>query len=683
MRVNASMSMPFGVRKSVFVISVLVALGIPSVGPAAASSLASPRVVVGVDPSIHAYQVINLSPRDFLPGNKITLSIAGHSLRIALRDSGIMAVSVRNGNSGVRALRGAIEAFPQGEALFTATDTELRGFVSFAGHSFFIEPAQLRTREMVRPTEVIYSAANVTLPSLLTNDALLEPAQGGGMGFQSSSTLGQPNDGRVIADASTLNGTIGGGVETVSPVQTESTLASASGHGNSSRSGSDDSLYYMIRFGIYADSDYCNAYSDWYSRLVSLMNFVSGIYNSLENIQLQIYDGPRCIAGSGSWSSDATTLLSQFNSWCYFTDSVCKTMTDVHMATGKSLNLLGLTYTPNGPGLSMQTVGSDYQKEFTATHEIGHSFYGLHGDAIEWPGTPTCPWYFSIVWPTYEGDCAMKFHFSATNGKAVKAQAMFNMKDWFPYTAQSTTSSDGFYVTSWWVRHPRIPGVGDTADLHYHLWTGGKTVTMEWFVGCRNGAGQAHNCDFGYVTGTISGDTDYSYIGLSLSVTGGWQLWPAYYYNGHYGPYQWSMVQVPVTNAVIAHYDGPDTSADGVQLWDFYAHGPSSTVHTGDTLVFDFFYFNPGTANLNFDPYGIFTAARDASNNNKDFFQTVVLVRPSQVIGGQTFPAQWVHWTGWITVTTTGTWTFWPAYYLNGVGWGPYGWHQISITVSS
>ena len=585
-----------------------------------------------------------------------------------------MAPNVQDANPAVRALKGAIQGYPSGDARFTATSTELRGSLVLGKQQYFIEPAKRQTPGGVQLIEVAYSPSDVTLPPSLTNDTTAEAFRGGNalpQDVSPSNPLGE-----VSPSAGTLagNGTADRSHGTSSVVQAQPPAQQPDGHGNLSRSGGSDPLYYMIRFGIYADTDYCNAYSDWSSRLISLMNSVNGIYNGQVSTQLQIYDGPRCIPGSGSWSSDATTLLSAFSQWCSF-DYACNSMTDTHMATGKTLTpsgTAGATYTPGSRGLSQQTMGSDYQKLFTAAHEIGHSFWGEHSDATVL-GFDWCGLTYSLMTPAYITDCNMKTQFSSTNAKAVKGDVMSERTDWFPYTAQSSTSSDGFYVTSWWVRHPNIPGVGSTIDLHMYFWTGGKTVTINIFIGCRNGPNFNTNCDFGYTgTTTVSGLLTYSYNGLPLGVTGAWQFWPAYYYNGHYGPYQWSMVQVPVKNALVAQYTGPDTS-NGVQVFNFKAWAPSATVHVGDTVIFEFSYNNVGSGNLNFDPYGIFTAARDPSGNNRDFFQTVNLVRPTG----------FTHWIGWITVNAPGTWIFWPAYYLNGVGWGPYGWHQLLITVYS
>lgn len=666
------------VRRSVLVTLVLVALGFSSLTLAAALE-PLPTRVIGVDSSVHAYQIVSLNPEHFRAGSQVIVPVGGRSLSVLLRDSDIMAPGVQKANPGVRALRGSMQGFPSGDARFTATNTTLRGSVGIDGQLFFIEPAQLRTMGGMQSIEIAYSAMDVTLPPTFASDTVPNPA-GGEQARMRYSMLSRPlaplpPTAEKPAGNTTTDGRPGGTPSS----QTELMVQSAAGHhGNSSHPGGSDPLYYMIRFGIYADTDYCNYYSDWPSRLISLLNSVSGIYIGQESTQIQLYDGPKCISGSGSWSSDASILLSQFASWCD-SDSVCHTMSDTHMATGKSLTpsgTMGIAEEPGTHSLSQQTSSTDYEKVHDAAHEIGHNFNGDHGDATSWYGYD-CSIFgnteYSLMWSDYEGDCVSRNTFSSINQKAVKANIMSKRTDWFPYTAQSSTSSDGFYVTSWWIRHPSIPGVGSTIDLNFIFWTGGQTVTINIFIGCRNGPGQGTNCDFGY-TGNIivNGNTGYSYSAKSLGVTGVWQVWPAYYYNGHYGPYQWSMVQVPVTNAVIASYAGPDTS-NNVQLRNFNARAPASTVHVGDTLVFDFTYTNVGSSNLNFDPYGIFTAARDPSNNNKDFFQTVCLLRP--------YLGRVTHWIGWITVTTSGTWTFWPAYYLNGFGWGPPGWHQFSITV--
>lgn len=448
--------------------------------------------------------------------------------------------------------------------------------------------------------------------------------------------------------------------------------------------------YYMIKLGIYADINYCNAVPSWNLQLLQIVQDVNSIYNSEENAMLRMVNGPRCISGSDSWSSDLTTLLNQFFTWCAFSDAPCNDVEVAFLISGKDLSLGGdYTYVGGAkePGKFSALeglFGTSLGRARLASHEIGHNLWGDHAYADSWYDWVCLATGATIMYPWYQGDCSMKSYFSAANRKAIKAQIGSMTTNWLPYTAQTSTSPDELYAAKWWVQYPRIPTSSPWVTVHFYLVNSGsssKTLTYI-FVGCRNGPSQSNNCDFGY-TGQVVIPPQGSYeltVSRQLSVTGVWQLWPAYYYNGHYGPYQWSMAQVPVVNSQVGYYPGPDTSPGGVRLTDFHIWAPSSTVHVGDTLFVDFAYANTLTGYMDFDPYGIFVGARDPSNANRDFGYRILRLWGSQ---STVYPAdQWTVLTASITVSSTGPWVFWPGYYLNG-GWGPYKWHALTISVST
>jgi hypothetical protein len=463
--------------------------------------------------------------------------------------------------------------------------------------------------------------------------------------------------------------------------------------GNKSAGTYPDPTYRVVRMGIYADVGYCNAYPQWNLQLLYLVQQLNAILNGQISGMAMVVAGPTCISGSDQWGNDPGTFMSYFTSWCG-TDTGCKNADYAQLGTTHTwydsnghLILGAADVEPGKLSWIKMDTGTWQQRTISSAHELGHTLWGDHNYADSWSDW-NC-WYeggtdHTIMYEGYSGDCSMKSWYSDTNRKAILSQSRQYAGYTLPYVSQSTTSSDGFYVTQWWARYLAVTSLNTKVDVHFYFvnpTSSGVTIS-NIFVGCRNGPGQNTNCDFGY-TGSVyiaSGSSyEFSVIGKVLGVTGTWQLWPAYYYNGHYGPYQWQMAQVPVVNAVKGTYLGPDTSAQGVQLHAFSVLAPSSTVHVGDTLTVEFYYFNTLSGFMNFDPYGILVGARDPSGNNRDFGQTVLGLwgSSSTSIGiGETTTL-----VASITVNAAGTWVFWPAYYLNG--WGPYQWHAISVSVSS
>ncbi len=459
--------------------------------------------------------------------------------------------------------------------------------------------------------------------------------------------------------------------------------------GAAARSG--DPLYYMVKLGIYADWNYCSQWPAWSTLLLYLVNDVNSLYNSQVNTMLLVVDGPECITGSDSWSSDTDTLIDQFNKWCAG-DSGCASAEEAHLVSGKDLSrggdtsIIGAGMEPGKVSVLEGNWGTITGRKRVASHEIGHNLWGDHAyaDATYTLGCPIPPG-GTIMLGLYVDDCSMKDYFSAANRKAITGQIRYVTTNWLPYTEQTSTSNDGFYATKWWVRYPRVPTLNSQITAHFLFMNPTyNTVTISnIFIGCRNGPGQQTNCDFGYTGQVVLGPLTSREVTVSrqVGVLGLWQFWPAYYYNGHYGPYQWAMVQTPVVNAQVGHYGGPDTSPGGVKLINFNVWAPSSTVHVGDTLFVEYTYWNTLTAHLDFDPYGIFVGARDPSGGSRDFGLTTLRLWGSQSTSTCQGCFEATTMTASITVSSTGSWVFWPAYYLNG-NWGPYQWHKLTVSVS-
>ncbi|MBU1895433.1 right-handed parallel beta-helix repeat-containing protein [Patescibacteria group bacterium] len=116
-------------------------------------------------------------------------------------------------------------------------------------------------------------------------------------------------------------------------------------------------------------------------------------------------------------------------------------------------------------------------------------------------------------------------------------------------------------------------------------------------------------------------------------------------------------------------YSGPDTSSTGVELTNFSVSGSNKV---GGTLNVQYTFRNTKLYSLDFSSAGIFVGSRNASGVNKDFGFVQKTLSPGE---SYTFSASTI-------VDSTGTWHFWPAYSYAG-GWGPYMWHDITVSVTN
>jgi len=89
----------------------------------------------------------------------------------------------------------------------------------------------------------------------------------------------------------------------------------------------------------------------------------------------------------------------------------------------------------------------------------------------------------------------------------------------------------------------------DTITVRFTLKnTGGTTMTFSPYgilVGCRDP--QGYNRDFGHQTEVLDpGESVTREATIVVDKPGTWHFWPAYYYNGHWGPYKWQELTLDV-----------------------------------------------------------------------------------------------------------------------------------------
>ena len=179
-----------------------------------------------------------------------------------------------------------------------------------------------------------------------------------------------------------------------------------------------------------------------------------------------------------------------------------------------------------------------------------------------------------------------------------------------------------------------------------------------------------------------SGQT-YKFTGTYTPQSGGvWTLWPAYKVSGHYGPSPWiTITPTAYYEYDEAHWIGVDTATSTANVDLFYRFYILTTVSTptvGSTVTISVSMYNgqTGTGTTVFG--NLFVGCRNDAWQNKDFGysgqQTLTQASYSLCTGG-----------GWLvfasrTLDSSGTWRFWPAYYLDG-WYGPFGWHMLTLTV--
>ncbi len=109
----------------------------------------------------------------------------------------------------------------------------------------------------------------------------------------------------------------------------------------------------------------------------------------------------------------------------------------------------------------------------------------------------------------------------------------------------------------------------------------------------------------------------------------------------------------------------------GLVFSDFLIAGPGRQV--GATLMASVIVRNGSTKTIHLGRYGVFIAARDPADRNRDFahnFRNRALR-----------PGQKVKISGTLRIDKPGTWTFWPAFALPKIGWSEYQWQALRLNI--
>jgi hypothetical protein len=452
--------------------------------------------------------------------------------------------------------------------------------------------------------------------------------------------------------------------------------------------------YSLARIILACDSNYYNLYpSTWSDRMASTLWYVNGLYQSQAQISFRLV-AVVSIPSAYCTATDATTLTNQFQSYIYNVAGHTSDHDVAHLFSGKNFDgdVYGhAAYIPGadrtkwnpsqyGAGSVSEQTHDDFTNEYAFGHEVGHTFNGDHDFAGTINGK------YSWMYPSYSaGNMVMQFtpanaqRISTWARQAMDIQQIIN-------PGPSSTSSDNLQVSAMAELGDWVYQVGRAATVTYSIKnTGSSSITISnLFVGARDASG--NNRDFGYQYNVVIGSQQtYLYTSTYTPQSSGqWTLWPAYYVNGHYGPYQWLTVQPTMYyNLTSTYWSGHDTQTwAGQTVSLFYRMGMFSNVPTptvGSTVWMYFTLYNGATGTGSNTFNSIYVSCLNPSGGNADFgymnSQTLQKVgnQAGELVGGgcTVFASR--------TLSSSGTWLFWPCYYING-DWGGR-WLTRSITV--
>jgi len=472
---------------------------------------------------------------------------------------------------------------------------------------------------------------------------------------------------------------------------------------NISSCKSGDPEYRVCRIILAADYElWHDRYpSDWPARLTSTLNTMAEKYESEVSITFKIVQY-WAIPSSYCRSTDPQDLLDDF--YIYMNLYVSAIRDVAHLCSGKDLDgsEIGKAYEP-GVGtskwtssdyaysISEQYYGSSHRKSWIMGHELGHNLNGDHQYAVWfiWPPLSIKSW----MYPGYSGSSEMDF--TADNTERIKSWADQTLDIGMSINpGPSSTSPDGLKSSDLFLRdydggifyHP----VGTTVEVGFTITnTKSYTITLQYlFVGARDASN--NNRDFGHISNFVLDPYEvYEYSTSFTPQSGGtWTLWPAYKYQGHWGPYKWITIQ-PTMHYLQGEKTGKFLSNDAPyfyyndNVWLFYRFCVLSTVQTltvGSTVwvYFTLYNGNSGTSTNTFANF--FVGCRDDSVNRDFGYQgsTTLTQKGDSYIGGGVGGGCTVFESR--TLSSSGTWEFWPAYSYNG-HWGPYKWQEIILYI--
>jgi len=679
-------------------------------GSFAGSGLASASVSI---PGVSSYRVLHFDAAKVLDEatsmHQFSVDLGRKTVTIAIKPTILINPRARfydaSGQissldlSTIRTFEGRIIGTPDSSVAVTFSAGWFSMMVRSGTDVTEVEPLKQWDRNSDSQTYVVYDSSNVQLTGNLSNDTVFPPTSTYSETASLTVSSNTPSTSQTTGRFASQTGLVPGDFTQQLSMQG----SSASGQSSNKSSGTPkDSVYKLAYLEITVDPQYQSAYSDWVGAVLTTVNDVNSILKSQASVDLQMLE-LRVWSGDSS-VTDGWQLLNDYRAWI---TANANGFDIAHLFSGKTLDngLLGISFI-RGVGSSYAEAlteqvagngmdGSEFQRMILVAHEMGHNFNGVHEQATQvnskW--TIMC---CSAAQGGFQGSNYNTFYSDGSTDHTLNNKQRITRWAWavLPHVivvadGLPDTSGDGVQLASFDVVAPDpLTVLAVVTSQFTYINTNNFDMTFSSpgvFTGCRDAS--SINKDFGY-SGTITLKAHYQLVytgSRQLDSSGTWQFWPAYYYNSHWGPYQWHMQTrtayyvVGQTATPTLTYDGtlPKVDVNGPRAGSglafyFYLLSLQSKPTKGSTIYAYSTMFWTDTTSPSINYY--FVAGRDANFNNKDFgwtgsfypsprahteFNDVDSHGNPQPGGGATI------YYGSRTLDSTGSWHFWTVYYYN------------------
>lgn len=480
--------------------------------------------------------------------------------------------------------------------------------------------------------------------------------------------------------------------------------------------GDGDPVYRLATIICAADAEFRALYpNDWQNRILAVVNDMGGRYESQVLISFRISQ----YAQVNFDTEYASTLLFDFEEFMDTNPAWSGVQRSLaHLFSGKDLlddwggtGVMGVSYEAGVRRATFDNVfheDIEYGLAYSLSeqwhdssanmwllgHEIGHNFNGESTYHVHFP--VVYPWYIDSWMADTFGTFSLGgvATFSDNNKARIKSwasQGLDHIRTSNPTTPSvsgDNLQSSNIYMelSDWGAAALPVHEVGKQMKAAFTIKNVGSSgLTLSWlFVGARDASG--NNRDFGHIYNVyLAPQQVYSFSTSYTPASGGtWTMWPAYKISGHYGPYQWIVINPALYYKQLGAEwkDHADTHTSSyMDLWyRFLVLTPTATPTRGSTVTVSFTLFNSieGTSTTTYTY--IFTAARInmQESYNRDFGHSGQQVMTQNCTGADPTGGGY-HLLSTRTLDLSGTWYFWPCYSYNG--WGPWQWHYLSIVV--
>ncbi len=451
---------------------------------------------------------------------------------------------------------------------------------------------------------------------------------------------------------------------------------------------------YQASIIMACDQEFRNTYSDWASQILVPLWEINVEYTN----QVSINFLPTLIIPIPSGSCTSTnvdTLLNQFASYMYSHWPSATYPRDLaHLSSGKWLDngALGKSFEPgvnaerwnsvlNDYGVSYEGSIFSYQNKQVLGHEIGHNFNGDHNYAKD---SAHSGWLKdSWMYPTYRGTLSSTT-FTAENAQRIRSWAQQTIDTFRTINSgPSSISPENLQSSNLCVIADPIYRVGYPMQVSFQLKnTGSTTITLTYVFTAALDSNN-NNRDFGYVNNVvITPGSTFSYnVAYTPQYSGTWTLWPAYKYNGNYGPFLW-MTITPSFYFQLGSWSGVDRRTDynyWTLFYRFNLYSLASSPTAGSTIWTRFSIFD-GTYGSSSDHLNYIFVGCRCGVTSKDFGYSGGVDMTQVGAGGMAGGGGYLLWAS-RTLDSQGTWQFWPCYQTPGGTYGPYQWHMLTITI--